>query len=382
MSMTFFRQPSLLRLAQLGLGFGVVLLAACSGSAPPKPAELGPNAALLGVKQAWVANIGAVEFALAPAVVGDTIALASSEGNVVVLNAQTGAAVWQTRLDARVAAGVGSDGRVVALVTSNNEVVALSAGKVLWRQRLPAKVFTAPLVAGERVFVLAADRSVNAFDAQNGRKLWIQERTGDPLLLQQAGVLLPVGDNLLVGWGGRLVALDPNNGSLRWEAAVSSPRGTNEIERLVDLVASASRVGDSVCVRAFQSQVACVNALRGSVSWVKPANGSTGLNGDERTVFGTESDGRIIAWDRNSGERAWVSDRLRYRGLSQPLALSRVLVVGDRTGLVHVLSRQDAAPLNRLNTDGSAITIAPVLVGTRQLVVVTRRGGVYGFVPE
>ena len=41
----------------------------------------------------------------------------------------------------------------------------------------------------------------------------------------------------------------------------------------------------------------------------------------------------------------------------------------------------DAAPLNRLDTDGSGIAAAPVAAGDT-LVVVTRKGGVYGFRPD
>jgi outer membrane protein assembly factor BamB len=63
------------------------------------------------------------------------------------------------------------------------------------------------------------------------------------------------------------------------------------------------------------------------------------------------------------------------------LAVGRSVVVGDVTGLVHLLSREDGSPLNRLATDGSAIAAAPVLAGNT-LVVVTQNGGVYGFVPE
>ena len=40
--------------------------------------------------------------------------------------------------------------------------VLLDQGKEVWRQTLPSQVFTAPLIAGGRVFVLAADRSVSA----------------------------------------------------------------------------------------------------------------------------------------------------------------------------------------------------------------------------
>ena len=366
-----------------GLAISLAVFVAGCGSTtePQKPAELGPNAALLGVRLAWSAKLGEVKFPLALKANGTNVTLGSSEGVVATLDARTGADVWRTALGAPLAAGAGSDGRYSAVVTQANELVALEAGREIWRQKLPALSFTAPLVAGERVFVLGADRSVAAYDAASGRRLWTQARPGEALVLRQAGVLLAVGDTLVAGLSGRLVGMNPQNGSSRWEVPIAVPRGTNDVERLVDIVSQVSRVGDSICARAYQAMVGCVNADRGTLVWNKPANGAQGLHGDDQFVYGTESDGKVIAWRRSDGERAWVSERLKFRGLTAPLVVGRSVAVGDATGLVHLLSRTDGSPLNRLTTDGSEIAAAPVLVGDT-LVVVTRNGGVFGFRPE
>lgn len=360
----------------------ILVVAGCAGTPDqPKPADLGPNAALLGVRLAWSSKIGEINFPLDVKVIANTVTLASSDGTVAVLDARTGGDVWRASVGAPLAAGAGSDGRYAAVVTRGNDLVTLEAGREIWRQKLSALSFTAPLVAGARVFVLSADRSVTAFDAQSGRKIWTQTRPGEPLVLRQSGVLLAVGDTLVVGLSGRLVGMNPQNGSSRWEAPIAVPRGTNDVERLVDLVSHVSREGDVVCARAFQTAVGCVNAARGTVTWAKPAVGSEGLHGDDRFVYGTESDGKILAWRRADGERAWSSERLKYRGLTAPLAIGRSIAVGDSTGLVHLLSREDGSPMNRVATDGSAIVAAPVLAGD-SLIVVTRSGGVFGFKPE
>ncbi len=364
-----------------GLAVAAVLVGCASGTDGPKPTELGPNAALLGVRLAWSARVGEVTFPLDVKVVGNTVTLASSDGSVLAIDTRTGGDIWRTSVGAPISAGVGSDGRFAAVVTRNNELVVLDTGRELWRQPMPALSFTAPLVAGARVFVLSADRSVSAFDALSGRKLWTRTRAGEPLILRQAGVLLAVGDTLVVGLSGRLVGMNPLTGANRWEAPIAVSRGTNDVERLVDLISNVSREGNTVCARAFQATVGCVDATNGSVLWTKPAYGSEGLNGNEKFVYGTESDGKVVAWRRDNGERAWDSDRLRYRGLSAPLAVGRSVAIGDSTGLVHLLSREDGTPLNRVTTDGSAIVTAPVLAG-ESLVVVTRSGGVFGFRPE
>ena len=353
-----------------------------SGTEKPKPAELGPNTALIQVRSAWTARIGKVDFPLAVNVNGTTVAVASSDGTVSQFDAATGRQLWRASAGAPVSAGVGGDGKLAAVITRTNEVVTFSGGaEPAWRQKLSAQSYTAPFVAGGRVFVLGGDRSVSAFDGQTGRRLWSQQRPGEPLVLRQSGVMLAVGDTLVVGLAGRLVGLNPLNGSVRWEAPIATPRGTNDVERLVDLVGTVSRVGNSVCARAFQTRVGCVEAERGAVLWTKPASGAEGVHGDEQLVFGTESDGKLVAWRRDNGERAWMTDRLLHRGLTAPLALGRSVAVGDSTGLVHMLSRQDGTPLNRLTTDGTAVAAPPVLAGNT-MVVVTSGGGVYGFVPE
>ena len=360
----------------------VAVLAGCAGgSARPKPAELPPNVALMGVRQAWTARLPAVGFPLQVSVQGQQVALASTDGTVVTLDAASGREVGRASVGAPLSAGVGSDGRVSAVVTRDNHVVVLEGGRELWRYKLATQSYTAPLVAGGRVFVLGADRSLSAFDGRNGARLWHLERPAEPLVLRQAGVLQAVGNTLVAGMAGRMVGVDPDNGSVRWEAPLASARGTNDVERLIDLVGGVSRQGNVVCARAFQAAVGCVDTRNGNLQWTKPANGATGVAGDGQRLFGAESDGRVLAWRADTGDRAWAAEHLQWRYLTGPLVLGRSVVVGDSTGLVHLLSREDGSPLTRLSTDGSGIAAAPVLAANT-LVVVTRNGGVYGFVPE
>jgi outer membrane assembly lipoprotein YfgL len=348
----------------------------------PKPAELQPNPNLLGVRQAWSARLTQVGFPLEVHVDGSTVYVASSDGMLAALDAATGRELWRAGAGGPIAAGVGSDGKVTAVVTRANDVVAFAGGKEIWRHKLGAQGYTAPFVAGGRVFVLAGDRSVTALDGQSGRKLWTQSRPSDAaLVLRQPGVILAVGDTLVVGQAGRQAGRNPTNGRIRGEAPIATPRGINDIERLVDLVGRVSREGDVVCVRAFQAAVGCVDAGRGQVLWTQKASGAEGVHGDAANVYGTETDGKVMAWHRDRGQRAWSVDTLLHRGLTAPLALGRSVVVGDSFGFVHMLSRENGSLLNRLSTDGSAIAAAPVVAGNT-MVVVTRNGAVYGFVPQ
>ena len=357
------------------------MVACSSTSERPKPKELSPVASLMGVRQAWNIRIGEVAFPLRVSSVGGTVTVAGSDGVLRGLDPRNGVEKWRLPVGEALSAGVGSDGIRSAVVTVSNQLVVVDTERELWRQRLGAQAYTSPLVAGGRVFVLTADRALSAFDGKSGRRLWSQQRPGEPLVLRQAGVLLAVGDSLVVGQAGRLVGINPANGTVRWEAPIASPRGTNDVERLVDLVGDVSRVGDVVCARAFQSHVGCVNAVRGNLVWTQAANGAEGVHGDADRVIGSEADGRVIAWRRSDGQRLWSVDTLQYRSVTAPALLGRSIVVGDGNGMLHFMSREDGSALTRVNTDGSAVVSQPALVdGT--LVAVTRSGGVYGFVPE
>ena len=358
-----------------------VLLTACFGSTRPDPTPLKPLTPKVTGRQVWTHDIGDVSFPLSVAVNASTFTGADDDGLVLALNADTGAEVWRAQVGDKLSAGVGSDGRYASVVTRNNELVTLDRGRPLWRKALTSSVVTAPLVAGERVFVLGVDRTVQAFDVLDGRRLWTFQRPGDALTLSSPGVLMPFKDTLLVGQGARLAGLDPLRGALRWEASVASPRGTNEVERLADLVAPAARLGNTICARAYQAAVACVDAERASTLWTRNAGGLNGVAADDQMVAGVDASDRISAWKVADGSVGWTVDTLLYRQLSAPLAVGKTFVVGDVEGMVHWFARDTGEAVLRMPTDGSAIK-TPVAAAGLTLLAVTRRGGLYAFKPE
>lgn len=331
------------------------------------------------MRQVWSTQLSAkIGFPLQPAVVGDRVVLAGDDGQILTLDGASGRQLAQAGAGAALNAGVGSDGQVAAVVTRANEVVALQGGQVSWQRRLGTQAYTAPLVAGRRVFVLGADRSLTAFDAANGMRLWHMARQSDPLVLRQGGLLMPVGNTLVAGLSGRMVGVNPDTGDILWEAPVASARGINDIEKLIDLLGGVYRRQDVVCARAFDAAIGCVDTARGATLWSAPAQGVTGITGDGERLYGVESDGRIRAWHLADGSRAWISERLQWRRLSAPLLLGRTVIVGDEEGAVYLLDSAEGSLLGRVQTDKSGVAAAPVAVaGT--LVVATRSGRVFGF---
>lgn len=375
------REGSLLAaMIAVGLLSGCSVFNSMFGAEKPKPKELEPIVAPITVRPVWNQNIGAVRFPLTVAVNGTLLTMAAGDGDVLALDADTGRVAWRVNVGAKLSAGVGSDGTTAAVVTRDGELVALEAGRVKWKKVVGVRVATAPLVAGGRIFVLGVDRTVQAFDASDGIKLWQVQRPGDALTLSQTGVVAAFKNTLVVGQGPRMAGVDPISSTIRWEVQVGSPRGANEVERLADLIGPVVRSGDLLCARSFQAAVGCVDAQLGNVAWTKAVGGTDAIAGDAELLFGADASDRMSAWRTPTGDVAWTSEALMYRGVSAPAVVGASVVFGDSNGTLHWFSRAKGESQARVPTDGGAITVPPVSVGG-MLVVVTRGGGVFAFRP-
>lgn len=373
-SLTWSQRSTRLLAATLSV-LAVATLTAC-GSSKPSPAPLESLKSEVTVATVWSQRLGAVSSALTLSANQGVITTASTDGEVVALDAATGTVKWRAQAKNDLSAAVGSDGRHAAVVTDNNELQVFDQGKWVWTARLPGRVVTAPLVAGERVFVQAVDRSVRGYDVLDGRWLWQYQRPGgEPLALATSGVLAAFRDTLLVGQGARLVGLDPVKGSVRFDVNVGTPRGTNEVERLADLIGPLARADDEVCVRAFQLSVACLELNRGSLRWSRPQAGTQGVAANDRLVVGADSADRLTAWKAENGDVMWRVDRFTHRGLSAPAILGERVVVVDAQGYLHLLSATDGRTVARVELD-SAAAAAP-LVANQTLYVSTRKGTLY-----
>lgn len=368
--------PAAYRLVSRAVAVAAVVALAACGSSKPNPAPLESLTSAVRLSTVWSQRVGSVDGQLSLAVAQGSVTTASSDGAIVSLDAATGRERWRANAQADLAAAVGSDGRYAAVVTQGNELLAFDQGKLLWRERQPGRVITAPLVAGERVFVQAVDRSVRAYDVLDGRWLWQYQRPGgEPLALATSGAISAFRDTLLVGQGARLVGLDPLKGAVRFDVNVGTPRGTNEVERLADLVGPLARADDEACVRAFQLSVSCLELNRGSVRWTRPQAGTQAVAADERVVIGADGADRLSAWKADNGDILWRVDRFTYRGLSAPAMWGQRVAVADRDGYLHLLAVEDGRTLARIELDAPLVA-APVVVD-QLLLVATRKGTVY-----
>lgn len=353
-----------------------------------RPVDLTEIKATLAVKPLWNASVGkAGRYFFSPALIGPDVVAAGGKGVVERRVLATGVVVWRTDLDLPLAAGVGSDGSISAVVSETGDLIALDAnGKPLWRVPTGTEILSAPAVGQGIVVVRTTDNRVIAYDAETGRRRWLYQRTTQPLVLRTNPGIAIEGGLLFVGFpGGKLAALNVASGTLRWESSVAVPKGATELERVADVVGTPVVVGREVCTAAFQGRAGCFDTATGNAVWSRDLSTSTGIEIDGRFGFVTDDKSAVSALTRSTGATIWKTDKLGYRRMTEPASVGRAIVVGDYRGFVHWLSREDGSLIARSTTDGSPLVVAPrsFSVGSAPAVLFQTQGGnLYAFVSE
>ncbi|MBI3525063.1 MAG: outer membrane protein assembly factor BamB [Betaproteobacteria bacterium] len=370
----------------------VVLVGGCStieklnpfSSSDPKqkPAELVAFTPTLELRSAWQASVGGSgEYVLTPAVVGDSVYAAAQDGTLARYD--DGRQVWRIAAGQAVSGGVGSDGKLVVVGTPKGEVLAFDAatGKPAWKASVSSEVLAAPVVGDGMVAVRSGDSRIFAFEAADGKRRWVYQRSTPALSLRSNVGVIITGHAVLAGFpGGKLVAVSTANGVALWEGTVAIPKGSTELERIVDITSAPVVEGREVCAVAYQGRVACFDTGSGNLLWSREISSSAGLDMDAKGVYVSDENGVLQAFDRSNGASLWKQDKLLRRQLSRPLVLgsplSGYLAVADYQGIVHLLRRDDGSFAARIASDGSAVSADPLSI-KNGLVIQTRNGGIY-----
>jgi len=364
----------------------VLTLSACSSLNPfsdsgPKMAPLQDIQAKVSVTPRWSASLGeSRDYRFTPAVVGNDVVAASGEGTVARFT-ESGQQRWRTELKGGLTAGVGADEGLVVVANGKGEVIALdgASGQEKWRKPINAEVLAAPAVAQDYVVVRTSDNRLFGLDRANGETKWTYKRSTPPLTLRtQSGMLVDKNVAVTGFPGGKLAALNLNNGGLIWELTVAYPEGTTEIERLADVTGVPVIYRQNLCAATFQGRASCFDMTNGKTIWSRPASTSVGIARDARQVYVSETAGAVAALDAFSGASMWRQGNLTNRQLSAPVLVAGNVLVGDAEGYVHVLDHSTGAFIGRKETDGSAIKAAPQSLGDAA-VVQTQDGHLYVF---
>jgi len=173
--------------------------------------EAGPVLAMRGAdgEILWQRDLGSPLSDAPPAPSGDRLYLALKDGRILALSLQTGDEIWAQKL-AEPGAGILPVGDRVFVGGRDNQFHALEAedGHADWRWKTGADVLGLPVLDERRVYFIALDNILRGHDRNNGSMVWKQVLPMRPF----TGPLLS-GETLIVpGVAAELNAYNARNG--------------------------------------------------------------------------------------------------------------------------------------------------------------------------
>lgn len=349
------------------------------------PAELVKFKQEVAIKRQWSTSIGSANQdyrnSLRPTVNGDSIFTGDHEGTVTALNVSNGKKVWQVNLDVSVSGGVGYGAGMVMVGTIEGEVYALDAsdGSVLWTSQVSSEVVSSPKSNGEIVAVQTIDDRLFALDAKTGEEIW--QHDGDAPILSVRGTSESVvtGNMVLSGFDtGKLVAFNPDNGSLIWESRLAVPKGRTELERMVDIDGEPLLVGDVIYAVTYQGRLGALSRGTGRSLWFQDSSSHHAPAYSQEQVYVTEDKDAVRAFKAGSGQPVWINEQLFLRRLTGPARLAGTIAVADAEGYLHLLDPVDGHFVGRVKVDGSGVS-APMLTVGESLIVQANDGSVTAY---
>ncbi len=349
-----------------------VVLGACAGrkDVSEPPAELTDFDATVDVEKVWSDKVGGkserLRLGLRPATDGARIFAGAYDGQVAAFDAASGDKIWSVETDLALTAGPGFGENVLAFGSADGELLVLDAatGQERWRQAIGSEVLAPPAIGTGVVVVRTVDGRLRGFSTATGSTLWTVEQNLPSLTLRGNTAPRVAGTLVISGFNnGRVGAYEIADGDPAWEVAIANPTGRSELERLVDVSAGLSIVGNDVYVVGYHGRAVGIDLETGVVLWQQDLSSYAGLGADVNNVYVTSDFDAVVALDRNAGTQLWKQEALRLRDLTAPTRYANTLVVGDYEGYLHWLSPDDGSFLARERAAGERISAAPLVVG-------------------
>lgn len=281
---------------------------------------------------------------------------------------------WQLLLDSPVLAGPLLLKNTLYVGTADGQLVALNPrnGQVRWMKQLSSSIDARLVASDDLLLVRTLDSKLYALDPDNGEVRWEVSHEAPALALQGESAPVVVEDTVVVGWeNGLLEGLNLANGEVKWQQRLAQPKGSTDLERMVDIQATPYVYNDQLYAVAFHGKLASLDPYTGRIYWVKDLSSYRDMAFAKDRLLVVDDEDIIHAVDLITGTEIWKQPRFKFRQLTD-LRLSeagRHVLVGDKAGQVHWLDVTNGQETGRLQHNSAPVANLFVLKGQRLVLI-------------
>ena len=349
----------------------------------------------------WSVNIGAGNskrnrISASPVVSGGRVFVMDANSNVVAVSTG-GAALWTADLVPEfdrggdvTGGGVAAQGNRVYAASGYGELVALdaSSGAVVWRQRLDSPLTGAPAVSGNTVYVVGRDGSAAAVST-DGKVLWTV--AGTPSASGMIGASSPaVGDGeiLCPFASGEIAAVSPDGGERTWGAAVAGKRLGRAYAVVGDITGDPVVSGGVIYAGTAAGRTVAISAQTGARLWTANEGALNPPLVVGGSVFVVNDEARLVRLDAGTGAVIWsiempyfVNDKpKKRRGIYAhygPVLAGGRIVVASSDGQLRLFDPTNGNLVGSADIPGGAASAPALAQGL--LFVVGGNGQLHAF---
>ena len=295
-----------------------------------------------------------------PAVVGATIYVGSTDGNLYAVDRESGTLRWKFESKSRIAASPAVSGGLVYFGAYNGSFYAVDAatGQLKWKfQTGGERRFAAPHLHGSTpaaetmpdpwdcylssavvwsgvVYFGSGDGNVYALDAASGALSW-KFKTGDVVHASPA----IAGGTVFVGsWDSNFYALDAATGKEKWRFKTGDDP---DIHNQVGIQSSAAVIEGVVYFGCRDSNLYALDAATGQKKWAFSTKGSWVITSPAvkggHVYFATSDSGLFYELDAKTGGVVFSLTFQGWPTFSSPAIAGDMLYVGSTAGRLNAI---------------------------------------------
>ena len=334
----------------------------------------------VNAKTLWQVNTGTnVSNVKIHPFINNTAIYTANGVTVSAWNKATGAALWSNPVGQLISGGVNGNDNTVFVGTRDGKAVAVDAktGKNKWVADLGTEVLAVSPASRGRVVFRTIDGKLHGVNSATGEVVWLRQQRTPQLSIYGASVPIVVDNGVIAGFdNGKLAAYALDSGQPIWEVALSAPKGSSELDQIVDIDGRLKALGNGLFASNYNGRMALIVMNSGNVQWAKVFSSMSGVDANAQAIFSTDDKGWVWKIKPDNGVSFWSQDDLENRQPTTPIltASGSHAVTGDRQGNLHWIDTQKGEITSRISGDPAGYHTSVVKNGN--VIYAFGKGGV------
>lgn len=279
----------------------------------------------------------------------NTLFAISSRGNLSAFNAEDGLIKWSKNFNVEVSSGLSGNDSIVTFTSRDGYIYCVDFdGTLLWKSFF-GRILSPPIVLDEFMVLRRDDNLFASLDILEGNTVWNYQAPSSALSLDTQGEMIFSDGVIYSGLpNAKLIAFEAATGLLIWEATISRPKGTSDIDNLNDITSQPVIDNSLIFVVSMNGNVACLDRKTSEVLWTRPLSSFVGITDHLDEVVVVHQTDSIYSLNKLTGKSNWRNGKLKGRSLTKGIIIDDFFITGDFEGYLHIIEVNTGVLVGRL----------------------------------